>query len=336
MFDSVALKNIIEGGGIPYKENSVAFIFHCPRCSKKDKLYIRKRDGRFICFVCKETQNFRGRAEWALRELYNVSVEEIQARLYGGDIPEQLNLLDLQFNDMWGDWEMPQEPETPLTPVCCPPEFIGLDTPASIGGLRYLTKRGITEQHIKDYGIKYSPKDHRVIFPIIVDGNLLGWQGRYILPTSQPNLRTAKVYETPKILTSLSMGDKGGKVLMFQDRLKGASHCVLAEGPVSAIKADLCKGNVASMGKAVSKAQLDIIYNHTNKLYIALDPDAAEDIARIANDRFGEFECYLLQPPKGYEDLGDADPLAVYEQFKSAPRLNPGALILSLGSTLVR
>jgi hypothetical protein len=334
MFDQIALRSIIEGNGAQYRESSVSFIFTCPRCQKKDKLYIRKRDGRFVCFVCKETQNFRGRAEWALTELFGLSVNEIQARLYGGDIPEQLGLLDLQFDDIWEEDYIPQN-DIVNEPVCWPPDFVGLGDPSFAEGLKYLNGRGITEDHIKTYQIRYAPKQQRVIFPIIVDGGLLGWQGRFIHKTSQLNAKTAKVYEIPKILTSTTLSDKGGQYLMFQDRLKNSPHCVLAEGPISAIKADLCGGNVASMGKAVTKFQLNIISRYTKKLYIALDPDAAEDIIRVANDLY-DLDCYLLQPPNGSEDLGDATPEQVYDQFKRAPRINRGALMLSLGSTLVR
>ena len=338
MFDPEALKKIVTSGSVQFKENAVAFIFACPRCLKKDKLYIRKRDGRFVCWVCKETDNFKGRAEWALRELYHLKLADIQARLYGGDIPEQMtSLLNLEFVDVWGDLDegdfgiVEEVPES----VCWPPDFVGPDHMMFSRGQKYLAKRGVTDEHIKTYGIKYHPGDHRVIFPVVVDDRLLGWQARYILPTTEINENTGKKYEVPKIITSKTLSDKGGRFLMFQDRLRGSEHCVLAEGPISAIKADLCGGNVASMGKAVTTIQLETIHKYVRKLYIGLDPDAGEDIARIANDRFDDFEVYLLQPPAGADDLGDACPEAVFEQFKRAPRINRGTLFISLGSTLV-
>jgi hypothetical protein len=54
------------------------------------------------------------------------------------------------------------------------------------------------------------------------------------------------------------------------------------------------------------------------KVYLALDPDAINEIGRIAGDLMGQTEIYLLQPPSNRKDLGECDLQEVWGQFYSA------------------
>jgi hypothetical protein len=339
-FEPKALARIIEAGGVDFKQNAISFIFSCPRCSKKNKLYIRKRDGAFVCFVCKETDNFKGRAEWALHELYpGLSIRELREKLYGDDLPEQLQSeLFVQFEPgPWGYDEDDDEISADPVPndVFWPPQFVTVDNPmAFANGARYLHERGLGIEHVRTYDIRYDPTEQRVIFPVKVDDKLIGWQARYIKSTEYFDETRAKMVRIPKILTSKTLSESGGHWLMFQDRLRGSPHCVLTEGPVSALKAHLCGGNVASMGKAVTENQLRTILRYgIRKVYLALDPDAADEVRRILRTLTPEVEAFLLLPPPGREDLGDATQEEVYAQFLCAPRLEPDTLMVSLGGT---
>ena len=120
---------------------------------------------------------------------------------------------------------------------------------------------------------------------------------------------------------------------MFQDQLVDSPHAVICEGPIDAIKADLCGGNVATLGKAVSKEQVDIIkQSGVQKVYIALDPDAGIEALKL-RDAFSGLEIYRLLPEDGYEDLGAMSPDQVYRQFLKAERFdNTGRLFLFLKS----
>jgi hypothetical protein len=332
-FNPDALNNFITKGGVPFRQNAISFIFDCPRCEKSDKLYIRKKDGRFVCWRCKETDRFQGRAEFALRELYNLPISTIYPVLYGADVPDTLQDLDLDLggteDEFWGD---PPE-ASPVNTVVVPDDFVDYTHNSFLPGYKYLKSRGVDLDLIEYYDIRYSPFDSRVVFPIKVNNEWVGWQARYIKNTKRIDLAKGAVVEIPKVLTSNSIRGKAGRILMFQDNLT-VGHCVLAEGPISAIKAHKCGGNVASMGKAVSLNQLQIIASKCKKLYIALDPDAGEDISRIVNDYDLGLELYLLQPVDGKEDLGDCTLDEVYEQFQTAPKLNKGDLVLSLGNKL--
>ncbi len=340
MFNPEALRRIIEGGGVPFRSGGVSFIFTCPRCNKAQKLYIRRSDGRFTCWVCSETSGFRGKPEYALRELYGIPMESLRKQLYGEDTPETLlyQLPIPEFKDFWGEdddaFEVEIEPKLPKG-VAWLPDHVGPTEPAFAAAARYLAARGMTIDHVNKYQIKYDPAANRLIFPFIVEGRLLGWQGRFIgdLVRVRPD---GQEYKIPKALTTLPQG-VSGRYLMFQDRLKGSAHCVLAEGPTDAIKADLCGGNVAGLGKGVTSEQIRTISKYgIRKLYLGLDPDAGPDISRIVDLHGEDFdEVRLLLPPKGFKDLGECSPEIVYEQFMRAPLIRRGALMVSLGDQLI-
>jgi hypothetical protein len=346
MVDQAALARLIKDSGVAYRENATSYIFQCPRCLKKDRLAMYKESGRFRCHHC-HVDGFKGRPEFALVELLSLPLKEICKRIYGSEIPDTMGFLDLQLDDYWGeDEDSYPAPQVIVTPseVIWPPDFVGMEDPhAFVKGARYLHSRGITAEHVAQYDLKFSPIDQRVIFPVKIDGKLIGWQARYIGETKVWLEEEQRFKNIPKIITSSSLIGKGQRWLMFQDRLKGSPHCVLAEGPVSALKAHLCGGNVASMGKGVTQLQLEFIKKSCKKLYIALDPDAGEMIAKLAYDLYEDLEIYLLTPPQNFldldspendKDLGNFQDKEVYEVFRTAQPEPRGKLYISLGNVL--
>ena len=95
------IQDLLDEGGVDYKRNGRSFILRCPRCSKREKLYVRKTDGRFVCWVCKETEGFSGAPEWALTELLGIPVAELRARLYGTSRAPGAVYIDLQLDDFF-------------------------------------------------------------------------------------------------------------------------------------------------------------------------------------------------------------------------------------------
>lgn len=348
MIDQGALAKLIKDSGVEYRENALSYVFDCPRCQKKSKLAMYKDSGGFVCYYCR-VHGFKGRAEYALAELLGMHVGEIRKKIYGSDAPPTLDYLDIQLEDIWGEDE---DSVPPPAKVILPqetvwdPDFVGMENPqAFIKGARYLHGRGLTPKHVEAYEIKYSPIDQRVVFPVKVGGMLLGWQARFIGPTERWDAELERTVKVPKILTSQSLIGKGQRWLMFQDRLEGSDHCILTEGPVTAIKAHLCGGNVASMGKAVSVHQLEIIRRQCRKLYLALDPDAGEEITKLVYEIYDDMEVYIMQPPQNFfdldsadneKDLGDLTEEQVYEIFKAAKPEPRGRVYISLGGVLGR
>jgi hypothetical protein len=108
---------------------------------------------------------------------------------------------------------------------------------------------------------------------------------------------------------------------------------------VDALKCHLAGGNVASMGKVVSSQQIALIKaSGVRRVYLGLDRDAATETMKLAKafsdyrdtGDGGMFEVYRLLPAPGYDDLGDMPPELVLEQFRSAPRVGAGSLLLDL------
>lgn len=323
------VRELLQEHGVGFKTNSKSFIMTCPRCRKKEKLYIRRYDGRFVCWYCAEIENFQGQPEFALRELTGRGLEELRKKLYGE--AEGTGRVDLRLRGVdFSDEDLIDIPP-PLKTYSWPIDFYQLDTPEAQPGVDYLSRRGIPRDVAMAYGIRYDPQKQRVVFPVLSGGELLGWQSR-LTKGDKPywDDEAQKMVNPLKIITSTDL--KRDRCLMFADRLQGSEHCILTEGPVDALKAHLCGGNVASMGKAVSNGQIELIRNSgVRKLYLGLDPDAWLEINRIRK-RAADMLVFDLRPPKPFKDLGEMPLEAVRQLFDHAPRLNPAHILLFLKS----
>lgn len=322
------LKSLLDEGGLGYKQNSKSFILDCPRCRKHEKLYIRKNDGRFVCWYCKETDGFQGAPEYAFRELLNRPVAEFKQLFYGDAATAAHLILDLELQDFFDadNDEIPLEVEI-IQEVLPDPGFRTLDTPAGDQGRKYLESRGIPMDVAMEYGIQYWPEQARVIFPVKTGQKWLGWQARYVKETSFYDTEIDTPISIPKVLTSL--GTKKDRTLMFADRITG-DHAVLCEGPMDALKAHLCGGNVATMGKAVSHQQIQLLRNSgVKKIYLALDPDAFREAQRLLKN-IDDLEFYDLRPPAPFEDIGEMTLEQVRATFDAAPRIDRNFLFVYL------
>lgn len=330
MLDPIKLQNLIENSGLSFKQNGRSWIFSCPRCQKREKVYVRKTDGLFVCFHCRETEGFRGRPEFVLSELLGRSISDIQKVLYGDEFADKSysELMQVPLLSYFGDDdEVVEDVVDTLPSVGWPLDFYPIDHKHSARGARYLEGRGIPVAVATGYGIRYCPPTRRVIFPVEARGRLLGWQARSIIPTEMEG-DDGIIHTTPKILTTTGL--RKDLVLMFQDCLRGSEHAIVCEGPVDAIKTGLCGGGVATMGKAVSDSQLRAIKKSgVRKVYLALDPDAAQEMDRVCKELAG-LEMYNLQPAPGFKDLGEMDMEGVRQRFLSAPRIDSGQLFIYL------
>ncbi len=327
-----ALKRLVLDSGISFKQTASSWIFTCPRCNKAGKLYLYKESGRFLCFICSETENFKGRPEYALTELLGIPIGEIRSRLYGDGEYGNTVHLDLTLRDFDNE-VVPkvdvEEQNASFDEVEWPWEYFPIDTDKEAKrGREYLEGRGISLSVAMEYDIRYAPTRRRVAFPVIVGGRLLGYQERLVVPHRNWNEEQGRYNETPKILTSQDLPRQ--KLVMFADRLIGKDHAVLCEGPVDAIKAHLCGGNVATMGKAVSRGQMQFLKDRgVKKLYLGLDPDAADEMIRLSKD-FPDMEMYYMAVPAKYKDLGEMPMEEVLEIFQAATRLDRSKIFLVL------
>lgn len=327
--DPNVLKQFLKDSGLRFSENARSYIFPiCPRCRGKKKVYVQKSDGRFACMKCKESNQFFGRPEFLFAELLGLQVKQVQGRLYDGDVPMDV-YLDVRIEDFFGDEELDEEEIVRLPVLDWPYNFYPIDEPEAERGRRYLAGRGVPAEVALRYGVRYCPEQRRVVFPVEANGELYGWQARTVLPTTWEDPRGV-VRELLKIVSS--PGIPRERTLMFADRLRGQTHAVLAEGPLDAIKADLCGGNVSAMGKAVTPEQMRILlYGGVRRLYLALDPDAADETQRLVRNHFGDVELYDMKAVgRGAEkaDLGAMGFDEVWDLFRSAPRIRAGQLFV--------
>jgi hypothetical protein len=320
--------------GLVFKQNSRSYIFNCPLCKGKQKLFMRKNDGRFVCWKCKETSGYQGRPEFALADLLGQKVSQIAARLYGGaHIPVSV-YLDVRLTDFFGDDDIGEDDDVEdvvtLPRVQFPFDYYPIDHEFGARGAAYLDSRGVPLDIARQYNIHYWPEGRRVVFPVEAGGDLYGWQGRLIVPhqfiDEEGNER-----EALKIQSSREIPRE--RVLMFADRLRGQEHAVLGEGPVDAIKAHLCGGNVCPMGKAVGAQQMELLLNHgIKRFYSGLDPDAADEFMRLVRTYFDDVEIYQLVARVGgakeKPDLGAMSFADVYELFRGAERVTAGQVFV--------
>ncbi len=323
-FSPYELTRFLRETGLQVKQTSRSWVLECPRCTKW-KLYLLKSSGRFVCWSCGE-QSFYGSAEYALAEILHKPPDIIRANLLNNEFTTYINLVGLD-----PDYEETEQEEIVEEVFVMPWDFYPIDHKHSERGRNYLDGRGIGIDLARKYNIRYCPPKRSVVFPILEQGRLLGWQERITYPHEYV-LPNGKKYTIPKSPTA--PGCEKANLLMFSDNLIGSDHCVLAEGPISAIKADLCGGAVCTMGKSISRNQMELLVNWAyssstrKKLYLALDPDAFQQTNQLVKDYYPYFDLYDMVPPGG--DLGDRSLEENLDLFLGAKKITPGQIFVYL------
>jgi hypothetical protein len=283
----------------PKKANARSYIFDCPACGGNEKLYIEKSSGRSICFKHKteECPTAKTGIIHTLHLLSEVPHRIIKEELSDKIITTQEEVLSLEDEV---DLEIENQKKKELSPIDVkqlPFDCKPIDWPEAKEGLDYLTGRGLDLETLKRQNVMYSNRYRRVIFPVIMNGEMYGWQGRAV-DKNNP----LRMYNLP--------GEWKTKTLMFFDNLKGSDKAILAEGAISALKFSKVGGFVATMGKVISQKQIDMVLDlGVKKVYLALDPDAInemEDLTkRLLMQTKYKVECFLIKVPVDKEDFGD-------------------------------
>lgn len=316
-----ALAELITAGGVRYERTRRSYIFDCPRCGKP-KLHMFRDDGRFVCWVCRETEGFAGRPEFALSEIYGRPVGELRRLLYGTEVPQGFSHAEFRLRDFWSEDESPDPDAFELAEVSWPHDFYGIDHKFSARGRKYLEARGVGLELARRYDLRYCPPERRVVFPIQRGGRLFGWQARSTIPTEYEDPATLETRSIPKIVTTTGLRKE--YALIFWDRLDGSGHAVVAEGPFDAIKCDLCGGNVGMGGKAVSRQQVGLLRNSgVTDVYLALDPDASDETRRLLCE-FHDLRTWVMEPPPHREDFGACTLDEAAAAYRTSRRLVAG------------
>lgn len=306
------IESFLNNHKIPIKGQSArSFIFDCPSCGGERKLYISKKDGLSVCFKGKSERCPRpgSQVSYALSLLSGLPMDAVKREVL--DFVENLvDTIRVAFEE--GRQERKDEP---LPTVMLPPDITFVGEREAEEGVKYLEGRGLPTEVQMKYGVLYSPSMRRVIFPVIMDKKLYGWQGRAIDKVSHEH----RMYNIP--------GAWKARTLMFYENIIGKDFAIIAEGPVSAMKFHKVGNFVATMGKEVSAKQLELLrLAGVKKVYLAIDRDAVDKFNKIRysldNDLLGRIECYFVSVPENRDDFGDCTFEECETAFNSASRLD--------------
>jgi hypothetical protein len=277
---SEKIKNIISEQGLDYKEKDRTIYTMCPICGQSDKFSILKANGHCICY--------RGSCEFGKRRFVDWLI--LTANIGWQEAKAMMQEVDYDYAAPEGGLKFAHPDEGTFMIAATPVEFpenhmIKISSAMSSDGQLYLTTRGITVSLAEKYGIMYSPSLRRVIFPITIDGKNYGYQGRHI----------DKVPDSQKMRNNEGFAREA--LVMFMDQVKD-NFVIICEGPVDAIKFDKVGGNVATMGKAVTQKQRELMMSKgIQNVYLALDEDAEEEIYRLQRE-FGGANVFQLRVPE--------------------------------------
>lgn len=135
--------------------------------------------------------------------------------------------------------------------------------------LEYLLSRGFTRDDISSYNLYYCVTGRykfRVIIPVTMFGDIVGFQGRSISATVE------KKYDNPP-------GCDFGSLLFNFDTALSYETIILVEGVFDAIKTG--RNSVATFGKKISENQLLLLTKHWQSVVLLWDSDANLDQVRI-------------------------------------------------------
>ena len=204
--------------------------------------------------------------------------------------------------------------------IALPANFFRSQSEYARPGVQYLLNRGCWMFTMDYYRIHYCPSMKRVIFPLWHDGGYVGWQGRDISGEADLRYMTSKGFSKSKYLMGHENINKDANY----------DHVILTEGPVDCMRVAFLRNAVCSMGKIISRNQIELLRNlpKVKKIYLALDPDAFDVFDAVATELKPEKEVYLMQPPEGRKDFGECTDEEIMKAFKDAKRYTRGSMLL--------
>lgn len=258
--------DIIDRFGIDYKEKIRTIYTMCPVCQQDDKFSILKSNGSCVCY----------RGSCAFGKQWFEDWMALTGKMTKAEAKKLLNDFGMDHSQPTIEIELVdsvKKKNIELTPVQWPEGgFYEINDPLASEGLAYLGECGIPLNVALHYDIRYSPLMRRIIYPVKLGSKCYGWQARAI----------DKVPAADRVRNNLNF--PRAYTLMFINNIRNSKHIIVAEGPKDAIKFHLAGGNTATMGKEITSTQIDIINRSgAETLYLALDPDAANEARELAS-----------------------------------------------------
>ena len=301
------IEQILTEHGYPFTENEKSLVTTCVQCGKEKHFYVFKDGGYGTCMKCG----------------YQAGPEAIVVVLTGCSFKDAKDILQTGKPIQSGNRLIPNltpkinKSISNLNEFPLPVNFFPLQ-PKFEQAWKYVTDRGVMEKIIQRYDLRWSPEQRRVFFPIKIRGKCYGYQGRDVTGNSE------LPYWSPK-------GFSKSRVLLGYDQFEAdKDYLVMSEGPFDMLKLAALGNTVCTMGKNVSRDQLELIKEFPiTKLYLALDPDAFDLFDSIAQTFEPEIEVHIMTPPSDRKDFGACTTEEVLRAFLDAERYTRAGKISS-------
>ena len=261
---SKPISEIFSEVGIAYAETSSGELLldKCYNCGRSKKLYVHNESGAFICFRCNE----KGGPVKLLSKCINISFKESFKILFGVAAPERVtDDLDDELSVMISGIIKGKSRSTQEKPSeIIRPYYMSDLKETDLEPINYLKSRGLTDDVIKKLKLWHWKQGKRFVFPVVVNGNLLGYLARDY---------TDK--QIPKVLNS--KGNFRSFSLWNHDNVIGSETLVICEGAISAIKCGIYR-SIALLGKVATSGQIDLIKKlNPKRIVICLDIGTEEE-----------------------------------------------------------
>jgi hypothetical protein len=169
--------------------------------------------------------------------------------------------------------------------------------------IEYLESRGFNIEKLSaDFGVGYCLEasddfalaQGRIIIPVRVDGELVGWQARVV--GDRPSKAVPKYYTMSHMRKS--------RVLYNFDQARKYPFVVLCEGPTDVWA--FGPEAVAMFGKTVSEYQLGLLTSYLGweRVYVCLDGDAEEEASSLHQRLMDKVKASLVRLPRNADPGG--------------------------------
>jgi len=175
----------------------------------------------------------------------------------------------------------------------------------------YLRSRGITEDTVREFGIRYHGMDDSIVMPIYIKNEYIGYVRR-------------NISSNPKYLNSKNL--QRDQIIYPFDHFKPDSGAVyVCEGPFDALKAHQMglKNTICTLGGLISNNQCRLIAELGTSVILVVDKDdsgvrIAEANAKKLMNKFGTWVEFTVAPgiAKDFGEAHDFSALEVYSPFQ--------------------
>lgn len=282
-------------------KKGLEYIVKCPFCGKNGKLYINPMHNLYTCFKCGEA----GSAERLLGQ-FNFQTQEAVRQIL-----------------------TPLPTDIPLPGGLCDLMQLDSNHPASI----YLAHRGFDAKELNNnFGVRYCQSgrmfagiyntSNTLVFPIWMDGRLIGWQSRLLYNPEKLTEQECEVLALPKDDDGdyvkppkywTSPGLEKGRAFFNYDWACQSDVVVITEGVFDAMAVGRCA--VATLGKGVTDYQARMIMARWKVAVILLDPGDADQEMLQLESRMGRVLHAVRIDLKGYKDAGEAPRSEIWAQI---------------------